>query len=112
MDANRLNTMVSVAHQVYDLYIDEENGRISDDFISVDVVINGRPGHYAPAVLLTDDAFYDLVNEKGLEVILRDNDPTRPCAYFAGVRFKAIISMEKAAALGYLKGAENEFYRA
>lgn len=109
MDTNKLNTMVSVAHQVRDLYINAA-GKLSDDFISVDVTLDGN--EYMPAVLLTDDAFYDLVNEKGLAVILRNGDPTTPIVYFAGVMFKAIISMEKAAALGYLTGAENEFYRA
>lgn len=110
MNTNRLNTMVSVAHQVYDLYIDRENNKLSDDFISVDVTFD--EGNRAPAILLADNAFYDLVNEKGLEVKLRGSDPITPCAYFAGVMFKAIISMEKAAALGYLKGAEYELYRA
>ena len=110
MDTNRLNTMVSVAHQVYDLYIDREHSKLSDDFISVDVTFDR--GNRAPSILLADNAFYDLVNEKGLAVILRNGDPTTPIVYFAGVMFKAIISMEKAAALGYLTGAENEFYRA
>ena len=64
MDTNKLNAMVSVAHQVRDLYINAA-GKLSDDFISVDVTFDGS--EYMPAVLLTDDAFYDLVKEMAIQ---------------------------------------------
>ena len=112
MTMERFCDLIATAHHVYDLYTDG-NGQVNGDLCGIQVVHNNMTDWtLVPQVQLTTEAFDEVVEKLHLAVDLRNNDPERLCAEFAGVMLLTVISMEEAAARGYLVGAENEFYSA
>ena len=106
MKVERLCDMIAAAHHVFNLYYDKDGG-VCGDFCSVGVShSNTDEFKPVPQLLLMPVAFFEVAENLHADIDLKNNDPERPCFYYAGVQVITVITMEEAAARGYLVGGE------
>lgn len=92
----QLSRMCAVAIESCQLY------KQHTGFISGDCMALAENGRYTPQLHLTAEAFYQIVEDKGLSINFKYGNKTRPVAMWGSVQLLCVLDEEEARERGYI----------